>query len=325
LDSNRQGEQTSVKRKLRRLFSAAAAFFPISLLRRWLAWSVRDLCIALCFHRVSAQKRATDPQPELTVAPEVLDELLAFLTSSMPVAPAQLFLCFDDGYADAANYVAARAPFHSSVQWLFFVCPEKTEKRAGFRWDLFEATTGGQKCGANLDSFLDADLDIDAENRRPELRRIAESGDFRLATVTECAQLESLRNVSLGNHTNCHFRLTALSKEQAERELRASTSDFERLWGACRHFAFPFGGPIQDFTTDHVQIINQARPVLSWSTQQRPFRPAEIAPGVVLPRFTVYQFGNVKAMVMKICLLSTLFRRHFAGALEGAIAARRRS
>jgi hypothetical protein len=132
LDSNRQGEQTSVKRQLRRLFSAAAAFFPISLLRRWLAWSVRDLCIALCFHRVSAQKRATDPQPELTVAPEVLDELLAFLTSSMPVAPAQLFLCFDDGYADAANYVAARAPFHSSVQWLFFVCPEKTERGRGF-------------------------------------------------------------------------------------------------------------------------------------------------------------------------------------------------
>jgi len=97
-------------------------------LRRWLAWSIRDLCIALCFHRVSAQKRTTDPQPELTVAPELLDDLLAFLTSSMPVAAAQLFLCFDDGYADAANYVAARAPLHSSVQWLFFVCPEKTEK-----------------------------------------------------------------------------------------------------------------------------------------------------------------------------------------------------
>jgi hypothetical protein len=305
-----------VKRQLRRLFSAAAAFFPSTLLRRWLAWSIRDLCIALCFHRVNGQKRAADPQPELTVAPEVLDELLAFLTSSMPGAPAQLFLCFDDGYADAAHYVAARAPLHSSVQWLFFVCPEKTEKRVGFRWDLYETTAEGQKRGGDPDSFLDGELDIDAENRRPELRRIAESGDFSLATVSECAQLACLRNVSLGNHTNCHFRLTALPEDQAERELIGSTADFERLWGTCRHFAFPFGAPVQDFTTDHVRIVNQTRPVLSWSTQQRPFRPAEIAPGAVLPRFTVYQFGNIKAMVMKICLLSSLFRRHLLGVLE---------
>jgi hypothetical protein len=251
--------------------------------------------------------------------------LLAFLTRSMPVAPSQLFFCFDDGYRDAANYVAARAPLHSSVQWLFFVCPEKTENRAGFRWDLYEATAEGQKPGADLDSFLEADLDIDAENRRPELRRVAESGDFPLATVSECAQLASLRNVSLGNHTNCHFRLTALPKDQAERELRDSTADFERLWGPCRHFAFPFGTPIQDFTMEHVRLINQARPVLSWSTQQRAFMPAEIAPGAVLPRFTVYQFGNVKAMVMKICLLSTWFGLHLlAGALGGVIAAGRR-
>jgi len=305
-----------VKRELRKLFSIAAALVPTPLLRRWLLWAIRDLCIALCFHRVSAKKRATDPQPELTVAPAVLDELLAFLTSSMPVAPARLFLCFDDGYADAAKYVAARAPVHPSVQWLFFVCPEKTEKRAGFRWDLYEAIAEGQKRQGDLDCFLDADLDIDSENGRPELRRIAKSVAFPLATVSECAQLASLRNVSLGNHTNCHFRLTALSKDQAERELKRSTADFERLWGGCRHFAFPFGAPVVDFTADHVQIINEARPMLSWSTQQQPFRPEEIAPGAVLPRFTVYQFGNVKAMVMKICLLSTLFRRHLAGALE---------
>lgn len=298
-----------MKRQLRRLFSAAAALVPLALLKRWLAWSTRDLCVALCFHRVSVQKRATDPQPDLTVAPELLDELLAFLTRSMPAAPAQLFFCFDDGYADAAQYVAARAPVHSSVQWLFFVCPEKTEKRAGFRWDLYEANAAAQSRRADLDSFLDQDLDIDTENRRPELQQIAQSATFPLATVSECAQLASFKNVSLGNHTNCHFRLTALPGDQAERELKASTADFERLWGRCRHFAFPFGAPVQDFTADHVRIVNQARPVLSWSTQQRPFRPAEIASGAVLPRFTVYQFGNVKAMVIKICVLSTLFRR----------------
>jgi len=298
-----------VKRELRKLFTIAAAFVPTGLLRRWLVWAIRDLCIALCFHRVSAKKRATDPQPELTVAPALLDELLTFLTGSMPAAPTQLFFCFDDGYADAARYVAARAPVHPSVQWLFFVCPEKIEKRAGFRWDLFEATQNGQKRRGDLDSFLDADLDINAENGRPELRRLAQGDTFPLATVSECAQLGCLRNVSLGNHTNCHFRLTVLPKDQAEKELRCSTTDFERLWGICRHFAFPFGAPLEDFTTDHVRMINEARSLLIWSTEQRPFRPEEMAPGAVLPRLTVYQFGNVKAMVLKICLRSTLFRR----------------
>jgi hypothetical protein len=298
-----------VKRQLRKLFTIAAAFVPTALLRRWLVWAIRDLCVALCFHRVDTKKRATDPQPELTVAPEILDRLLGFLTDSMPAAPAKLFFCFDDGYADAARYVAARALVHPSVQWLFFVCPEKTEKRAGFRWDLFEATSDGPKRRAKLESFLDADLDVNAENARPELRRLAQGDTFALATVQECSQLRSLKNVSLGNHTNCHFRLTALTTDQAEKELQRSTIDFERLWGSCRHFAFPFGAPLADFKAEHVRILNSAKPLLIWSTEQRPFRPEEMASGAVLPRLTVYQFGNVKAMILKICLRSTLFRR----------------
>jgi len=244
--------------------------------------------------------------PEQTVAPEVLDELLAFLTQSMPAAPAQLFLCFDDGYADAARYVAARAPRHPSVQWLLLVCPEKIEKRAGFRWDLFESMAN--RGDLALDAFLETNLSVDSENQRPELRELPKREVFELATVEACAQLGSMRNVSLGNHTNCHFRLSRLPKDEAEREIKRSIADFERLWGTCRHLAFPFGTPNEDFTSDHVRLIRKMASALLWSTEQRPFRPTEVAPGAVLPRLTVYQFGNTKAMVFKICLLATLFR-----------------
>lgn len=295
-----------MNRGARRLFSAAAALLPSSWLHRWLSWSTRDLCIALCFHRVNRDRRASDPLPEQTVAPEVLDELLAFLATSMPAAPAQLFLCFDDGYADAARYVAARAARHPSIQWLFLVCPEKIEKRACFRWDLFESTANRGEVA--LDAFLETNLSVDFENQRPELRELAQRETFALATVEACAQLGSMRNVSLGNHTNCHFRLSRLPREEAEHELKSSMADFERLWGTCRHLAFPFGTPKEDFTSDHVEMINKMGPALLWSTEQRPFRPAEVIPGAVLPRLTVYQFANPKAMVTKICLLATLFR-----------------
>jgi peptidoglycan/xylan/chitin deacetylase (PgdA/CDA1 family) len=296
-----------VKRALRRVFSALAAALPTSLLRRWFTWSTKDLCIALCFHRVSGQKRPTDPQPELTVAPPVLDQLIGFLAGGMPTSPAQLFVCFDDGYADAVPYVATRAPLHPSVQWLFFVCPEKLEKRAGFRWDLFEAS--GKRDPAALGSFLSESLDPGRENDRPELRQLGDHRAFALATVADFVRIATLSNVALGNHTNCHFRLTELRPEQVEQELRRSTADFERLLGTCRHFAFPFGMPGTDFTDAHTRLVNSIRSVFSWSVEQRPFTRDEIVPGAVLPRLTVYQFGNVKAMVLKICVLATLFRR----------------
>ena len=35
----------------------------------------------------------------------------------------------------AADYVLSRAPLFPGIEWLYFVCPEKTEHRTGFDWD----------------------------------------------------------------------------------------------------------------------------------------------------------------------------------------------
>lgn len=295
-----------MKRTLRRLFSALATLVPGSLLRRWLRWATRGLCVALCFHRVNRERRGTDLLPELTVAPDTLDQLLALLSDGMQKGSSQLFFCFDDGYADAAVYVAQRAPRHPWVRWLYFVCPEKIERRVGFRTDLAEIMAGMSDGAAPAVSARQ--LDVAKENQRPELQKLGDSEMFSLASVAQCAQLATIENVALGNHTNCHFRLTELTPAAAEQELRNSTETFERLFGPCRHLAFPFGTPGHDFNADHVRLATGIRPLICWSTEQRPFKPDELSAGAVIPRFTVYQFANIKAMVTKICALSTLFR-----------------
>jgi peptidoglycan/xylan/chitin deacetylase (PgdA/CDA1 family) len=48
--------------------------------------------------------------------------------------------------------------------------------------------------------------------------------------------------VALASHTRSHRSLTALSVEEAEADMRASSEDFRhRLGIACRHIAYPYG------------------------------------------------------------------------------------
>src|SRR5688500_8648063 len=83
--------------------------------------SVRDLHVSLCLHRVLEVRRASDPQPALTIAPGELDELIGMFIEVRPENP-RLTVTFDDGYADAAQYVADRAPRFPTVEFLVFVC-----------------------------------------------------------------------------------------------------------------------------------------------------------------------------------------------------------
>ena len=100
-------------------------------------------------------------------APE-LDTLIELLLTSRPGAGRDwLRLSFDDGYRDAGDYIRTRAPRFPQVQFDFFICPEKTEARAGFRWDLVEQS--------NLEkTLLATPADVESENLRPELRALAE-------------------------------------------------------------------------------------------------------------------------------------------------------
>jgi peptidoglycan/xylan/chitin deacetylase (PgdA/CDA1 family) len=253
-------------------------------LKGLLAASLGEWKLALCLHRVCAQRREDELLPEFTIPADTLDALIELLLASRPKGERWLTVSFDDGYEDSAAYVLSRAPRFPQVDWLYFLCPEKAERQVGFRWDLVELRRRRGE-PAELDAFMAAPHV--AENEREDLREVARRSEFALASVETCRALDRLRNVELGNHTDTHLRAATVSPELFALEAQASTERFERLFGPQRHFAFPFGTPREDFTDEHVEVLRQQTPSFIWSTARRPYLPGERSPGAVLPRMVV--------------------------------------
>lgn len=251
------------------------------LLRAWL----RDWRVALCLHRVAEARRASDLEPQLTITPQTLDALLELLLSARPDDERWLSVAFDDGYADAARYVESRAERFAQVEFLFFVCPEKSERQAGFRWDLAERRAAAGDAAAR-DAMSDP-FEPGAENERPDLRELGRRPEFALADPDALRALGRLPNVTLGNHTDGHQQATRLPLAQVREEYRRSHASFERLFGPQTQFAFPFGTPGEDFDERHVAALRELGDFLIWSTESRPYAASERRPGAVLPRYAV--------------------------------------
>ena len=271
----------------RHLVEVVAAL-PVGLLLPALGRLLRGRRAALCLHRVYDTRRSGDAVPRMSHTPDQLDEVLSLLLRARPASdPPWLTLTFDDGYAGAADYVDSRAPRYPGVEWLFFVCPEKTEKQVGFRWDLYEWRRHRKIEGPAFDQLMAERLDVEAENSREDLRQAALEPEFRLATVEQVKRLERHPNVSIGNHTNTHFKPTTIGDEAFGRDVDLSNATFERLFGPCRHFAFPFGHPDLEFTEGHVRQARQPGRAVLWSTEAGTYVPGARNPGAVLPRFPV--------------------------------------
>lgn len=254
----------------------AGALAPSQLLRPLLRVALGGHNVALCVHRVSEPSSPPAREPDLTVEAGELDRLIELLLSARPGSRERwLSATFDDGYQDAARYVQSRARRFPTVEFLFFVCPEKAEHGAGFRWDLPRQPTAGEPA------------DVEGENQRDDLRALEGHDRFRLAGLPLLDALRALPNVALGNHTNGHFRAAALDPEQSLREFARSQADFERLFGKQTQFAFPFGTPQHDFHAGHVGQLRRLSQALLWTTEPRPYQVAERVPGAVLPRYPV--------------------------------------
>jgi len=261
-------------------------------LSKWLRRGLGGRRIALCFHRVADRRRPRELIPKASMPAGEIDRLIELLLQAC-----KLTVSFDDGYRDSAEYVLSRAPRFADVEWLYFVCPEKTERRAGFRWDLAET-----RPELSAESVMFGPVDLAGENSRAELLRLAAEPAFELASLDTCRQIQRLPNAALGNHTNLHHRPTLLTAEQFAAECAASTRDFERLFGPSRHFAFPFGVPGVDFSGDHVAALRRLGDFLLWSTEPRPFHARERRAGAVLPRFAVDGTRSWKETAVHIAL-----------------------
>ncbi len=272
-----------LKRGVRNTLTGVCALLPEELLVRLIRTAIGDRQLALCFHRVAERRRA-DTCSEVTTTAATLDRLLALLAKVQP-SRRQLTVTFDDGYASAADYIKSRAPRFGQVDWLFFVCPQKTERQAAFRWDAYEVLRHRSPHNApRLASFLTERLDPLAENTRADLLEAARFPEHRLATVDECRALVELPNVALGNHSNAHLPFSALDPWLLRADLDASFADFRRLFGRCRDFAIPFGTPGLAFSPSQVDGIRQRFEGIIWTTQARPFDPQERVPHALLPR-----------------------------------------
>lgn len=254
--------------------------------------AVKGLHVTLCLHRVADRPRATDWQPALCMNGRSISEL----TSALLDAEAQLTVTFDDGYRDAAEWIAANAPRFPQAQFIFFVCPEKAEQRAGFRWDLVE-----QRGVQLADELMWKVPDVATENSRDDLKKL--SGE--LSTIDELKQLSKLPNVKLGNHTNLHLSSARFPDEVVREDFKRSTAAFERLFGKQEHFAFPFGTPGHHFSQKHVDWLRELGTFTIWTTESRPHRASE---SEVLPRFPVDGRQDPSALATWIAARSADFR-----------------
>lgn len=270
------------------LSTRAGRALPAPVLRRLAGRALHALNAALCLHRVARERRPTDWQPMLTSHPDELDAAVELLLESRPDARERwLTLSFDDGYADSAEYIATRAARYPQVQFAFFVCPEKLETRAGFRWDLAERALSRGASRDEAVALLHAPVDLATENQREDLRALGDDADFRLCTVDEVRALKRFPNVLVGNHTNVHLPATTLPEDVVREEYRRSLDAFTRLFGAPAEVAFPFGTPVKEFAAPHVAAWRALGGFVVWTTESRPFRPEERKPGAVLPRYAV--------------------------------------
>lgn len=294
-----------MKPVLRLAARGAGAVIPTSLLLRLLGVALGRRHLALCLHRVAERRRSTDRLPELTISAARLDELIELLLASRPGASGWLTVCFDDGYADAAEYLSSRAARFPQVEWLFMICPAKAEHQVGFRWDLVGQRRAPREEARRL---LRETGQVAEENQRGELRELARRPEFRLAGVERCLELARLPQVALGNHSNSHLQLSLLSWEQAREELAASVRDFQRLFGRQGHFAIPFGTPGEEFHSAHVALLRGLGERFIWSTEPRPFEPEERRPGAVLPRVAVDGRRSARQSAFLIALQALRYR-----------------
>lgn len=270
------------------LASKAGQTMPAPVRRLVLGRALDGLELSLCLHRVLPQPRATDWQPGLSIPSAELEALIdELLRARSGPAKGWLTITFDDGYRDAGQWLEANAWRFPDVEFLFFICPEKSERRAGFRWDLVEERL---KAGVGRDEALGLMApvpDVEGENARVELRSLVELADYPLSTVEELRALQRLPNVQLGNHTNLHLSSTKFPDEVVKADFERSTKQFEALFGPLKHFAFPFGTPKHHFAERHVAWLRALGTFPIWTTESRPFRSAERGPSAVLPRFPV--------------------------------------
>jgi len=85
----------------------------------------------------------------------------------------------------------------------------------------------------------------------------------------DCRQLLKI-GATIGSHTCSHLRMSALSPEAVQEQLRKSKEAIETELGiVCRHFSAPWGRPSQDFRQESDPILAREMGYSSFLTSER--------------------------------------------------------
>lgn len=276
-----------------------APLMPGVVLHRWARWALAGREAALCLHRVGGMIGGVgEDHTGLTIPSRVLDDLLNQV-KHIDADRRWLTLSFDDGYPDALDFVATRAPDHPLVGWRVFVCPAKAAGRSGFRWD------------AGLDPFGDLPATTTAlasENERPELLVAGSRRVSALATPAAIRRVMADFPGVVGNHSNSHLPFARLLTDVAMCELDDSVDRFREEFGSFTAFAFPFGGPGVHWLPEHAQRLEQRGIAEIWSVRSRTFTTTQRTIGGVLPRFAVHGHDDAHTILALVTARATVER-----------------
>jgi hypothetical protein len=262
---------------------AAGRLLPDRASDKAFARATADALVTLCLHRIDGVNGERAPLGERsTIAADDLDEIVERCASAVDRTDRWLTVTFDDGYAEVPAYVASRAPRYPQVDWIIFACPRRAETAEPFPWDA--SRSGGTGAPS-----------------------------VRLATVDELRSVASLPNVLLGNHTNGHVEAAKVPLEQWRHDVETSFDDFERLFGATDHFAFPFGTPNLNWGSAQLAAVRARFGGSVWSTEPLVERDGDVAPGGVRPRFSLDGRLKPSEIIAEIAVTSARQRRGSIG------------
>ena len=255
--------------------------------------------VVLLYHRVSPEDGPDSPP----LHPETFREHLDLLTELFDVLPLAEFvarlatrrslraccaLTFDDGYADFLTgalpaLVAKRLP---ATHFLVFDSvltgrpPWNTRLARLFRLDTPPATERPSRTLERLSQMPWSSRDAILSEWEG---RIEDRGDLppRMIRTTSLAQLQD-SGVEVGAHTLSHCFLTRVAPEEAERELRESRLELEKLCGGPVPFmSYPQGlyGPTIE------SMAQRSGFSAAFAVDQRPAVPGTSP--YAIPRFDV--------------------------------------
>jgi len=211
--------------------------------------------------------------------PISLDEFREARQTGRQLPPRSVIMTFDDGYRGvlehglpvlerygipAAVFVAAAPVLDQQHFWFDALC-----RRDGEAAVTTARALPYQKWRALADSITTTA--VETESHRP-------------LTRTELEQLAHSPLIEIGAHTMTHPTLSLAPIEEQQREIADCRATLERVLGRpVSAFAYPYGNPFGDYTSETVAVVRDARFDLAFTTAGS-FATLECDP-LQIPRF----------------------------------------